>query len=183
MKVLIVLLLLTVRLGSALKCYECNKASVVAYIKRPSGASIISILIFQGLGSDCEEGSRGTGSLRDSKKTCGDGKRFCIIKDVDFKTIERGCSDLKEFPEGYEAVDGDTTKKCKSNATLVKTGDTPGGAELYTLKRKKDCLCSTDLCNENMKATPTSTASTGNLSTIASLTLLTSLLLAMTIVM
>merc|ERR1712183_856207 len=133
MKVLIALLVLTIGLGSALECYECDN---------------------EGSGSDCGPGVPG-GSVTDPKKTCGAGQTFCRIKSVSGKIHQRSCSGLEDFPADYEAVNGDNTKKCKkSKADTI-----------------KECLCSTDLCNENFVAAP----STANPSTIASFTLLASL--------
>merc|ERR1712038_1377712 len=144
MKVLIVLLL-TVGLGSALECYECK----------------------QGSGSGCGKVVPG-GSLTDPKKTCDTDEAFCKIKIVDDKVTERDCSDETDFPSDYKAVEGDSTKKCKKSR-----GDA-----------QKDCLCNTDLCNVDTMAAPDGgKTGNGSPSTIASVTLLTSLFLAKAIFM
>merc|ERR1712110_47299 len=173
MKVLIVLLL-TVGLCAARMCYECE----------------------QGSGSGCGKVVPG-GSLTDPKKTCDTDEAFCKIKINDGKVIERDCSDTTDFPSDYKAVEGDSTKKCK---------ETKGSAQ-------KDCLCNSDLCDVDTMAapdgdktptptpspsssssssstpsstptpTPNSSPCTGSSSTIASVTLLTSLLLAKAIFM
>merc|ERR1711981_429364 len=144
MKVLIALLFLTVGLGEALKCYECNEGS---------GDNI---------GLDCGAVVPG-GSLDVREKTCPDGKTFCMLRSVNGKIDVRDCSDETNFPDEYEAVAGDPNKKCKKSR-----GDA-----------QKDCLCKSDLCNIDTMAS----ANTSNPSTIASITLITSLLLAKAIFM
>jgi len=140
MKVLIVLLPLTIGLGAAMECYECdNEAS----------------------GSNCGVVVPG-GSLNDPKRSCSN---LCHIKSVNGRIHQRSCSDLEDFPDDYEAVSGDSTKRCKrSRADSI-----------------KDCLCDSDLCNVNTMAAPSNTAIP---STIASITLiLTSLLLTKEVLM
>merc|ERR1712183_65496 len=140
MKVLIALLLLTLGLGQARNCYECDEGS----------------------GLDCGRVVPG-GSLDVRQKTCPDGKNFCQLRSLSGKIVERDCSDLMDFPADYEAVAGDHNKRCRKSK---------GGAQ-------KDCLCNSDLCNVNTMATP----NTASHSTIASVTLLTSLFLAKAIFM
>merc|ERR1711997_74157 len=141
MKVLIAILVLTVALGEARrKCYECKKGS----------------------GSDCGAVVPG-GFLNDKEKTCPDNKNFCKLQIVEGKIVERDCSDVTDFPAGYEAVHGDEHKRCKPSR---------GGAQ-------KDCLCDSDLCNIDTMASP----NTSGPSAIVSITLLSSLLLAKAIFM
>merc|ERR1712232_727161 len=136
MKVPLVLLLFTISLGSALECYECDNEG--------SGGSACGVVL-------------PGGSLTDPKKTCGAGQTFCRIKSLNGKIHQRDCSDLTDFPADYEAVKGDSSKKCKkSKADSI-----------------KECLCSTDLCNENTMAAPSPNTATP--STIAPVTILTSL--------
>ena len=94
------------------------------------------------------------------KKTCDDNK-FCKLRSIDGRIVLRDCSDITDFPDDYEPVAGDTNKRCK-----VSKG-----------KSQKDCLCNSDLCNENTMA------STSNQSAMASITLLTSLLVTKAIFM
>ena len=102
------------------------------------------------------------GSLNDPKRTCSN---LCHIKSVNGRIHQRSCSDLEDFPDDYEAVSGDSTKRCKrSRADSI-----------------KDCLCDSDLCNVDTMAAPSNTAIP---STIASFTLiLTSLLLTKEVLM
>merc|ERR1712226_230119 len=147
MKVLIVILVLTVALGKARKCYECGEAN-------SSPENDIS-------GSGCGQVVPG-GSLNVPTMECHDG-HLCSLRSTNGNIDMRGCSDLRDFPAGYEAVAGDNNKRCKLSR---------GGAQ-------KDCLCNSDLCNVNTMAG----TNTSNPSAIVSITLLTSLLLAKAIFM
>merc|ERR1711874_116338 len=116
----------------------------------------------EGSGLECGRVVPG-GSLDIKQKTCPGGKNFCKLMSLNGKITERNCSDLMDFPADYEPVAGDTNKRCRK---------TRGNAQ-------KDCLCNSDLCNIDTMASP----NTSNPSTIASITLLTSLLFAKAIFM
>ena len=64
-------------------------------------------------------------------KRCNPGQNLCELRSLSGNIDQRGCSNLSEFPEEYEAVNGDSNKRCKN-----------GKAE-----GQKDCLCDIDLCN------------------------------------
>ena len=101
------------------------------------------------------------GSLNAEEETCSKSNALCELRSVNGKIEMRDCSDKTEFPDEYKAVAGDPNKRCK----LSKNG------------AQKDCLCNSDLCNEN------TSANTSNPSALASFTLLTSLLITKTIFM
>ena len=89
MKVLIALLLLTVALGEALKCYEC-----------------------------ADSGNHPCSKTKTSKtKTCPPGKNFCRVQSLGGHIYQRDCWDHTDIPAGYEAVYGDIHKSCKTFMT------------------------------------------------------------------
>ena len=98
------------------------------------------------------------GSLNAEEETCSKSNALCKLRSVNGKIDMRDCSDKTELSVDYKAVEGDSKRKC--GMLYAPTGEP-----------LKECLCEGDFCN------------TSNPSALASLTLITSLLITKAIFM